>query len=993
MESTLNSRKQLSNSGAFNRGVILATVMLGIVLVIVLVAAIRGKTPSLKAARHAYLRGDFAAAESLAARIRDDGISSGRGALILAADAAERQHRYLKVVEYLDQIRDSDPAAEQSRLRAGDVLLAHLQRLSVAEDRFERCLHINPDNVGAHERLGFVLGLGASSWEAIPHRLQLLKHDRFDAVHLYLLCLGESALENAAELPALLHASPDDPRVLLGAARAATDRQDLEEAKRLLEHALVVAPQVVEVHVKLGQLLQETASIDKITEWEKQLPKDADKHPGIWAVRGTWAVHHGQPEVAVRCFLECIERDPVHERGNYQLSQLLLARGELERAQPFLRRSRLLNAYFDAVKIGYTGHDDPAALRAAMIAGELGLYWESAALYRWLQRKRAFPSECDAGLRQLAVDWKTLPLTRGAPNFNLVTAADIERFPLPTWRESADRMPRPAFRAEPEIASSHGTIAFEDQAREVGLSFQYCNGVPLGTTDHCMFEFSGGGVAVLDYDRDGYPDVYLTQGHLWSQKADAGGPTDNLFRNVLGNRFESVTPTCRLHEPGFSQGATVGDFDSDGFDDIYVANIGHNRLFRNNGDGTFTDVTEQTGTAGEDRWSTGAALSDLNGDGNPDLYVINYLSGNDVFERLCPDAGGRPRSCSPRHFAAAQDQFWLNQGDGTFAEATEESGIVVPDGKGLGIVVGDLDHTGRISIFVANDAVPNFFFVNQEPHGSRPRFIEQAMLSGLAVDRDGRSQACMGVAAGDPNGDGLLDLFVTNFYNESNTYYRQISGGVFEDATRAAQLYDVSLKMVGFGTQFLDIDLDGRQDLVIANGDVDDLRDVGRDHAQRPQCLWNRGHGVFEEVRTSTAGSYFQAKCLGRGLARVDWNRDGREDVVVSHLDRPAALLTNRSEAGHFVSLRLVGTKSARIPIGATVVIQLGTARHVRQLTAGDGYMASNERQLTFGLGTQSQVDLVEIRWPSGEITELSQLEVDREYTVVEGRARAIELH
>lgn len=989
MESTLST----PHNAAIYRGTILVTVVLVITSIIAAAAAIRGRAPSLTSARNAYLRGDFAKAESIAARIRDNGAANGRDALILAADAAERQHRYLKVVDYLDQIPNSDPAAEQSRLRAGDVLLAQLHRLSLAEDRFRRCLQINPDNFGAHERLGFVLGLGASSWEAIPHRLQLLKQDRFDAIHLYLLCLGESALENVAELPALLQTSPDDPRVLLGAARAAIDHQDLRKSHELLEHARETAPQIVEVHVKLGQLLQETGSIDQIVAWESRLPAAAGHHPGIWAVRGTWAALHGQPEVAVRSFLECVQRDPVHERGNYQLSQLLLARGESERAQPYLKRSRLINEYFDAVKIGYTGHDDPVALRAATIAGELGLYWESAAWYRWLQRKRAFPSECIEGLTRLAADWRTLPLTRMAPGFNLVTAADLERFPLPTWQDFPGRMPRPAVEATPEISSSHGTITFEEQSREVGLHFQYCNGVPLGTTDHRMFEFSGGGVAVLDYDRDGYPDIYLTQGHVWSQKADGETPIDNLFRNVLGSRFENVTPASGLHEPGFSQGATIGDFDSDGFDDIYVTNIGHNRLFHNNGDGTFADVTEQTGTAGDNRWSTGAALADLNGDGHPDLYVINYLSGKDVFERLCPDAEGRARSCSPRHFAAAQDQFWLNQGDGTFTEATEESGIVVPDGKGLGIVVGDLDHTGRNSIFVANDAVPNFFFVNPEPHGSRPRFVEQAMLSGLAVDRDGRPQACMGVAAGDPNDDGLLDLFVTNFYNESNTYYRQVGGGVFEDATRAAQLYDVSLKMVGFGTQFLDIDLDGRQDLVIANGDVDDLRDIGRDYAQRPQCLWNRGHGVFEEIKTSTVGPYFQAKCLGRGLARVDWNRDGREDVVVSHLDRPAALLTNRSEAGHFVTLRLVGTKSARIPIGATVVIQVGTARHVRQLTAGDGYMASNERQLTFGLGTHSRVDRVEIRWPSGEVTELTQLEVDREFTLVEGTARVIEWH
>lgn len=988
-DSSINPHPATIGQQRFSR-VVIASLVLGTILIAVLIGLTRPSAPrSLNAARNAALRGDFVTAEKLAAQIPFDGSVQSREAILLAADAAERQRHYMKVVEYLDRLPDSDRAAEQARKRSGDILFGTLRQPWPAEKQFQRALSINPDNVEVHERLAYLLGLCASSWEAIPHRLQLLKQDRYDAIHLFLLCVGDTVLENSEELPAFLGASPDDPRVLLGAARAKSDEQDYAATKTLLRRAATVAPDMVEVHVKLGQLLQDNGSPGEMMQWNSQLPSNAEQHPGVWAVRATWAMRHEQADAAIRCFWECVVRDPNHERSNYQLSQLLVARGDSGHAEPYLQRSKLLTDYLNAVKIAYTGSDDSIALRAATVAEQLGLNWEAAAWYRLLQKKKSSLKECTAGLQRLTPSFTDMPLARTKPESGSTSQVDLSRYPLPQWSEITNA---PLSIPNRPLTQPSTVLAFSEDAQELGIRFQYHNGVPLGTTSHRMFEFSGGGVAVLDYDRDGYPDTYFTQGCSWPAAADSNLPSDHLFRNQRGILFDDITVDATIRETGFSQGATSGDYDADGFPDLYVANIGHNTLFHNNGDGTFTDVTTPSGTAGEDRWSTSAAIADLNADGLPDLYVVNYVSGNDLFDRVCHDANGKPRSCSPRHFSAAQDQCWLNVGDGTFREITAESGLEVPDGKGLGIVVGDFDQTRRLSIFVANDAVPNFFFVNHASPGSAPRFTEQAMISGLAVDQDGRPQACMGVAAGDADGDGLLDLFVTNFFNECNTFYRQMSPGTFEDATRSAQLYDISLKMVGFGTQFLDIDLNGDLDLVIANGDVDDLRDSGRDYTQRPQCVWNTGTGTFREIQNPSLGSYFQNKWLGRGLARLDWNRDGREDFAVSHLDKPAALLTNRSEAGNYLRLHLVGTASAREPVGATVTCVVGTHRHVRQLTAGDGYMASNERVLTFGLGRETQIDRIEIRWPSGTSSEFRGLTASTEYIIVEQSRNPIEL-
>ncbi|MBW3599040.1 MAG: CRTAC1 family protein, partial [Planctomycetes bacterium] len=318
---------------------------------------------------------------------------------------------------------------------------------------------------------------------------------------------------------------------------------------------------------------------------------------------------------------------------------------------------------------------------------------------------------------------------------------------------------------------------------------------------------------------------------------------------------------------------------------------------------------------------------------------------------------------------------------------TQEAGIVLPDGKGLGIVAGDFAGEGRVSLFIANDTTPNFYLVNQAAPGERPQFADRALIAGLGLNEEGRTEACMGVAAGDADGDGRLDLFITNFESDSNTLYRNTDGRLFLDATRDARLREPSLPMLGFGTQFLDADLDGRLDLVVANGHIDNFGAGAAAYQMPPQFFHNLGAGRFAEAKAETLGSYFQGRYLGRGLARCDWNGDGREDVVISHLDAPAALVTNRTTpAGNSLSIRLSGVTSARDAIGAVVRAKAGDAVLVRQLTAGDGYQASNQRTLHFGLGDRDRVDELTIHWPSGQIDTAEGLEAGRGYLFIEGR-------
>ncbi|MGH7137486.1 MAG: CRTAC1 family protein, partial [Pirellulales bacterium] len=393
-----------------------------------------------------------------------------------------------------------------------------------------------------------------------------------------------------------------------------------------------------------------------------------------------------------------------------------------------------------------------------------------------------------------------------------------------------------------------------------------------------------------------------------------------------------------------------------------------------------------------DAWTTSCLMADLNGDGLADLYDVNYVTGEGVFERTC-DSAGQPRVCQPSRFSPQLDRCWLNLGDGRFADRSAESGVDVAGGNGLGIVAADFQGTGRLSLFVANDQDANFYFIN---HGAAadgsPQFVESALLAGLAFDGQGKAQACMGVAAGDANGDGRLDLFVTNFYQEPNTLYLQHSAELFDDATAAAGLREPSYELLGFGTQFVDAELDGWPDLVVVNGHIDDFRQVGSPYWMRPQYFRNLG-GRFVEIEGPQLGPFFTEPGLGRGLARLDFNRDGREDFVVSRLDMPAALVANNTpDAGHFLALRLVGTSSARDAIGTRVTVSVADKSWTRQLAAGDGYMASNQRQVVFGLGRTDRIDRLIVDWPGGTHQEWRQLTVDRETIAVEGREELVEV-
>ena len=903
-------------------------------------------------------------------------------ALLLAARASRQLQEFDQAIARFDRIPDDGtPAAVSARTESGQLRLAELCELSAAEQQFRRALRQDRDCRPARAGLAYVLGLTARPRQAARERLELIRLGNVETVQMYLLATTGTTLENPQELQRCAPAAADDPAVQLGQARVAIELQEFDRAAELLHRLATDRPDWTEVQALLGGLWLKSRSGEEFRNWHRALPESATIDPGVWFARAEHAASQGLPEAALRCYGECVQRDPNFPSGAYRLGQSLVTIGQAEAAAPFLERASMLAEYAKQAELAHRVGEPAYFRRCVDLAESLGLTWEA---YGWAQAATLeFGTDVLPGptLQRLQLATALLPIDRTAALPETISAFDFRKYPLPEWSESE---------AVPMTAVSAGSVAavsFRNDAAQAGLQFQYLNGGdPLRIGIVHMYEVVGGGVAVIDYDNDFWPDVYFPQGGMWAHSDRRAAATDELFRNQGNGTFGTVTAQAGVDEPGFSQGATVGDFDGDGFADVYVANIGGNRLYRNNGDGTFSDVTATAGV-GDDRYSTSAVIADFNGDALPEIFSLNYLSGSDLFSRVCGDERVR-RSCLPQAFEGSAPRLYQNLGDGEFADASAMAGFTAaPARRGLGVVAGDLSGTGRVDIYVANDVGPNSLWIAATPTGTDGLFRDEGLLRGVALNRDGDYESGMGIAAADVDLDGRLDLFVTNFDDQTNTLYCQHAGGHFEDVTATAGFAPKRRAYVGWGTQFIDAELDGLPDLILTNGHVNDLRDRGQTYLMPAQFYSNAGERRFVERDDASLGPFFREPHLGRGMARIDWNRDGLEDVVISHLDAPAALLTNTTTpVGTAFACRLVGVRSARDPVAATVRVTSAGRTITRHWLAGDGNQSSNQRILVFATEKGASIEEVQIRWPSGKIDRYQDVPTAGEAVFVEGR-------
>ncbi len=934
----------------------------------------------LAGAERALLESDSDRVEELVRQIPSES-SEWQAAQLLAGEAATKAGRFEAAIGYyLAAVERDDTTSDGllAQFSAAEIYL-ELAQLTHAEQLYRKVLQTQPGNGLTSERMAFLLSMTGRRWAALDHYFVLIRGGEAGYRELALAADVGRPIEQPDFLKKCQQQSPDDELVRLALAAHAYDEGE-PEARELLSQLVEVSPNLISAQSMWGELLVDAPSRSAFIDWHESLPPEADDSPDIWFVRGLWARRHSQLKAARDCFWQSVVRTPFHRRAFYVLGQVLLALGDpqADEVAEFAQLLINLSQSIDQVLIS-KGNSEKAFRETTRLLEQLGRTWEACA-WAVVGRNR-FPKS----------SWPAETLGRHSHKLtSTLPRIEVEKNPVVNRkRSSVAGFDRLLARVSGRSGGGSGRVLTEPvdsgeiRYEEAGLiPFQYFNGEDLSTRGVRTFEQTGGGVAILDFDADGYPDVFLPQGSSWETGEDrptaSNEYSDMLFRNVMGRGFQDVTHGLTGSESGFGQGCSAGDFNNDGFADLYVANVGRNCLYENLGDGTFLDVTEPAEIS-DQSWTVSAMIADLNADGLPDIFDVNYLMGEGVFERICEG-----RACSPSVFPGAADRLLINQGDGTFHDVANAT--PVENSKGLGVVAFELEASRRPKVFVANDQVANFFLDNRpadNPH--RIELSNHANTTGLAFNDNGLPMACMGVAIDDFDGNNSLDLFVTNFKNESNTLYLQNSLGLFGDATKAAGLQAASISFTGWGTQSLDADLDGWSDLVIANGHVDDYRDEGGEYQMRPQFFHNR-NGRFEELMPDHVGPWFADKYLGRGLARVDWNMDGRPDFIVSNINSPLAVLKNTStRVGSFLKVKLVATRTARDAIGASVSVQMDDREVSRQLLAGDGYMASNDRIIHFGLGQVEQVERVTIQWPSGAMSLVEPLQCDIYLVVVEG--------
>jgi hypothetical protein len=532
-------------------------------------------------------------------------------------------------------------------------------------------------------------------------------------------------------------------------------------------------------------------------------------------------------------------------------------------------------------------------------------------------------------------------------------------------------------RGSGQTAPAPSAIRFENIARAAGLDFEHINGA---SPEKHMVETMGSGGLFFDYDNDGWLDIFLVDGGSVVDRQVAGRARHRLYRNRGNGTFEDVTASSGITHTQYGMGACAGDYDNDGRVDLYVTGAGSNVLYHNNGNGTFTDVTRIAGV-GSSQLSTSCAFADFDKDGQLDLFVTRYVDL--TTEKACGDTRVRAY-CRPELYHGLTNVLFHNNGNGTFTDVSRAAGIQDVPGKGLGVVVGDYDNDGWPDIFVANDLAPNFLYHNQ----GRGVFSEVGLLAGVALGSDGKARAGMGTDFGDYEGNGLLDLIVTNFMLETHSVFRNLGNGLFADATFTSGIGRATIPFVGFGAAFLDYDNDGRLDVAIANGHVLDNAayfSPNAAYAQRKLLFHNEGGGRFKEVGR-LAGPGFAQPEVGRALAVGDIDNDGDLDLLITNNGQAVDLLRNDGgNRQNGVLVRLVGKVSNRDAIGARLRLSAGGKTQVREVKAGSGYLGQSDRRVHFGLGGAAEIDTIEIRWPSGTTEVVRKVPINHIVTIAEG--------
>lgn len=878
-------------------------------------------------------------------------------------------NQHQKAFEQWSRIPDDPPeTGAMARYLEGAARLARNEARE-AESRLVKAHTLDPQSKGSIEKLLeiYALQLRPDETRDVLDELRLLRPLTLQELAMELLA-GTPVYgidRHQAKLESFIQTDSNDLQSHLGLVRLKLSQGHAAEAHEILDNApgdLTMAPNavalLVDVHLQRGRFHQAAQLLNST-----QL--SADSGALSWKNYGLILAESGDRSQALTALDYASQKAVFDLDLNHRRALLAREMDDNPKAEELLKRGQVLDRIEqNAFLILRSAGRHPALVSQTIleIAEALAEIQHVDIAKEWVSAGQSVSPE-HPGLEQLESE--------------LAQTAVLSRSQIESPPQQMIQLDRLADR--PQEVNQPGTpsIQMKDIAAELGLGGQFDTG---NSGKKWIIETVGGGVGVADFDLDGKPDLFFPQGGSALTGDDAHAPLDVLYRNQYPDKFLDVTQRANLTDRGYSQGCSFGDYNNDGAIDLFVTNVGHNVLYENNGDGTLSIVESPEITAPEAA-SSSVGWGDFDSDGLLDLYVVNYVED---WQRVCRNGAGEISTCLPSGFAAAQDQLLRNQGDGTFADLTASSGIVQSDGRGLGLLITDFDKDDRADIYVANDGSANFLFHNTSQSGEI-RFHEIGLLAGVGVSDAGRTEAGMGIASADFDRNGLVDLFVTNFYQEENRLYLNEGDMLFRDATAESGLGLASRMVLGFGTQAVDLDFDGDEDLIVANGDIDNYEAFGRPYRMSPQVFQNVRNAQFAEVSESS-GSYFQGKYLGRGVARIDVDGDGVWEVVIVHQDRPTALLRCNSTVGvTAISVRISGTNANRTGIGCEVTLDCGERQYVQALQGGCGYCCSNQPEIRFLLPAESKVRELSIRSPGGFVTTYDTLPEGEKWIVCEG--------
>lgn len=900
-------------------------------------------------------------------------------ALFVASQIMAARNNLAGAIQLISQIDPADPQAGPAATGQLSEWLARSGDLPGAEAKLRGLLKQYPTAVPALRLLTAILHAQGRRWDAGKVLDRIIRLGDFTTPDLMsLVDLHDPSDEQELRM-AFGQFAPDNPLSQLGEIRLRLYADRWKDCIDRLAALTKSNPQQLEPWIWYGEALLETAQIDKLPGWLKTPPEGHLRHPEYWYVAGRYWMLESKWDTAARCFAESLELDRRHIGSMQSLSECLMelklpeqALEVREQAGKLVRIKDLTNqiqrgsakdqAYFEIAKL-YEQFGDQV----------LAFGWEVIAL---AQTKQPIPQHLIALQKELQAG-------------KVFASPTLEKLPFKSWplpdsptASLADNKTQ----SEQVQGTDSSAIRLDDVAQSLGLVSAYDNG-SKGNKHWTTLEGLGGGVSAIDYDKDGWPDLFFSQAGDSPLSPTPAYLPKQLFRSIRGSSFVAVERQAYIGDLGYGQGTGVSDIDQDGLDDLLIANLGHIHWYRNQGDGTFESVSLPQATAPA-IWNSAIQAADLNGDSLPDIVQCAYIDGDEFLSRKCPTPAS-PESvfCHPKRFTPGKTRILWNQGDGNWKLADKDLLESLVDGYALGALITNIDGQAGNDLFLANDVSPNHLLlsiagkVDGAVGNESLTLQESAIRSGVAVDHLGRAQASMGIACGDQDRDGSLDLIVTNFRYEVSTLYRQMRPGLFTDATRMSKLGEPTLEWLSFGCQLSDLDNDGWLDFITVNGHIDYL-DVWQ---MPPQVLQNT-KGKFQWLRSPSPGKYFDSDNVGRSLTALDFNRDGRIDFAVTHLDRPAALLANSTQASnHFVQLELIGTSSERNATGAIVRAIKGQESWIATASVGDGYYGTNERVIHLGIGQHNGVDRIEIQWPSGQKQTIENVQADRRYGWVEG--------